>query len=189
MASPPCPLALIRHPQPAIAAGLCYGRLDIGLTPAGHAAITPIIAQLAGHPASIILTSPAQRCRILAEALGAARDIPVETDPRLQELDFGAWEGVAWNDVPRAALDAWAASPETFAPPGGESGAALLARVTAAYHDCLIRARPAIIVSHGGPLRLLIALANGTRPDLLTPAPPLGSITLIADPARSMPAG
>ena len=31
-------------------------------------------------------------------------------DSRLAEMHFGQWEGVAWNDIPRHELDAWAAN-------------------------------------------------------------------------------
>jgi alpha-ribazole phosphatase len=188
MTSLPFPIALVRHTQPDIAPGVCYGRLDIGLTPAGHAAILPIITQLATHPATAIWTSPAQRCRILAELLGAARHITPHRDPNLLELDFGAWEGRPWAEIPRPMLDAWAASPLNFAPPNGETGAALLARVNAVHAALIAQAAPCIVIAHGGPLKLLIALLRGATPDLLAQAPPLGSVTLIENPATPMPA-
>jgi alpha-ribazole phosphatase len=180
-------IALVRHPQPDIAPGLCYGRLDIGLTAAGHAAIGTIGAQLADHPASMIWTSPALRCRIVAAALGAARAVVPHVEPRLRELDFGAWEGRAWDDVPRPLLDDWAADPLGFAPPGGETGAALIARVRAVHAALLAQATSCIVIAHGGPLKLLASLLRDEPPDLLSTAPPLGSITVIAIPASSMP--
>lgn len=119
-----------------------------------------------------IITSPAQRCVALAAAIG-----PFSTDARLLELDFGAWEMTPWDDVPRAALDGWAADPWGFSPPGGESGQALLARVRAFWADAT--ELPLIIVSHGGPLRLLRQLAEGRAPDILEPPPPLGAVVRI----------
>ncbi len=160
-------IVLIRHPPVLLAPGICYGRLDVAARADGALA-----ARVAAWPGRV-WTSPARRCRGIA---GAAA-VP---DDRLLELDFGAWEGMRWDDVPRADLDRWAADPHGFAPPGGESGGALLARV-AAFH-AMLRAtgEDGVVVSHGGPLKLLAALLRGDEaPDLLAPAPAVGSVTPI----------
>jgi alpha-ribazole phosphatase len=129
------------------------------------------VAALAGFPATALHTSPARRCMALAGAAATVTGLPATADPRLLEMDFGAWEGRPWDEVPRAALDAWAADPWGFAPPGGESGAAVVARLRA-FHATL---RPgAVIVSHGGPLKVMAALNGGRPVDLLAPAPPMG---------------
>jgi alpha-ribazole phosphatase len=172
-------IALVRHPRPAIKPGRCYGRLDLALAPEGEAALPGIAARLAGFPAAAIWSSPARRCCIVAAALAAGRNLAPCLDPRLAELDFGAWEGMAWEDVPRPALDAWAAAPLGFAPPGGETGAALVARVGAVHAALRKAARSCIVVSHGGPLKLLAAMLRGEAVDLLAPAPPLASVTII----------
>jgi alpha-ribazole phosphatase len=178
--SPPTPrFALLRHPKPAIAPGLCYGRSDLGLAPEGHAAIAPIVADLAHFAPTAIFTSPALRCRLLADAIGAAHHLAPRIDPLLHEIDFGSWEGRAWDDIPRADLDRWAADPFGFAPPGGESGAAVLARVSTFATQLRDSEGTIVIVSHGGPLKLLIPLLRGDPPDLLAHAPPQGSITFI----------
>jgi alpha-ribazole phosphatase len=135
------------------------------------AAVAALVVQLAGL-AGTVWTSPAQRCRLVADALGVAR-----IDLRLQELDFGEWEGLAWDDVPRKALDAWAADVSGFAPPGGESGAALIARVRAFASD--LPRGDHVVITHGGPLKVLTPLLRGLPVDLLAPAPALGSITRI----------
>ena len=64
-----------------------------------------------------------------------------------------------------------------FAPPGGESGASLVARVRAVHDDLRRAGESCLIVSHGGPLKILAALLRGETPDLLAPPPPLGSAT------------
>ncbi len=173
-------LVLVRHPPPDIAPGICYGRLDLGLRADGSGAVAAVVASLAAHRVTRIWSSPARRCRVVAEAIGA----PVRLDPRLLELDFGAWEGVAWDDVPRAALDAWAADPLGFAAPGGETGAALLARVESVHRALLAAGEDCAVVSHGGPLKLLAALLRGEAPDLLAPAPPLGSVQVFLLPPQ-----
>jgi alpha-ribazole phosphatase len=163
-------VALIRHTAPLVEPGICYGRLDVDVRDAAD--IAAVVARLGGFGTARIWSSPARRCRLLAEAIDAQPII----DSRLQELDFGAWEGLAWDAIPRDALDRWAADPAGFAPPGGESGAALIARV-AAFHAALASiCGDQIVVSHGGPLKILQALLAGREPDLLAPTPAWGSV-------------
>jgi alpha-ribazole phosphatase len=163
-------VVLVRHPAPLIEPGICYGRLDIPIHPDAD------IAGLARDPAlsgsTIIWTSPARRCRSLADKIAEALSIPLIADPRLLELDFGAWEGKLWDEVPRAELDRWAADPVGFRPPDGESGEELIARVTDFNADL---SRDCVVVSHGGPLRVLSALLRGKSVDLLSRPQALGT--------------
>ena len=163
-------LALVRHP-PVASGGRCYGRTELLPSPADTAALAERLRPMEGQ----VWTSPARRCRDVAAALG-----PHRVDDRLAELDFGAWEGQPWDGVPRPALDAWASDPWRFAPPGGESGQALAARVQGFY-----RALPPgrhVVITHGGPLKVLRALARGEPIDLLAPAPPPGSVECFIRP-------
>jgi alpha-ribazole phosphatase len=163
-------IALVRHPPVAIPPGICYGRHDLMI--ADPADIEPIVAQIRAIRGTV-WTSPLRRCRVVADAIGANH-----VDARLIEMDFGAWDGVKWDDIPRAVLDAWAADPWGFAPPGGETGASLVTRVTA-FREALPPGDH-VIVAHGGPLKVLTALLRGQPVDLLTPSPALGSVTFIA---------
>ncbi|WP_235913738.1 histidine phosphatase family protein [Teichococcus coralli] len=162
---------MVRHLPTDMPPGHCYGRLD--LSPGRMAEPAPVLAALRSFPAARLVSSPARRCRALAAAIGVARGLPVVLDARLLELDFGAWEGLAWEAVPRPALDEWAADPWGFAPPGGESGAGLVARVRA-FHAELQAGT--VVVSHGGPLKVLAALLEGRAVDLLAPAQPMGTV-------------
>jgi hypothetical protein len=105
------------------------------------------------------------------------------------ELDFGQWEGRHWQEIDRVALDDWAASPERFAPPGGESGQALRHRVRAFWRDVCHAGKAACVVSHGGPLRVLTALAEGRGPDLLRPFHAAGLRPVVGDLAGCFVAG
>jgi alpha-ribazole phosphatase len=166
-------VVLVRHPTPLIDAGICYGRLDIEVAPAEIAriAVDPVLAG-----ARVIWSSPLVRCLRVAEAISATLAVPLCVDRRLWEIDFGTWEGQAWANIDRAQLDNWAADPVGFAPPGGESGAMLIARVrdfhSAMQEDC-------VVVSHGGPLKVLAALLRGAPIDLLAHPPAIGSVTCV----------
>ena len=140
---------LIRHPRPVIEPGVCYGRLDVDC----HAPETVAHALRQRLPAGIAVhSSPSQRALRLARELSP--HAPVHIDPRLSEIDFGAWEGRRWDAIARSEIDAWAEDILGFAPPGGESGATLQARVLdfAASLDYASVA----IVTHAGVMRALL---------------------------------
>lgn len=172
-------LILVRHPSPDIRPGICYGRLDMTLRADAGGAVCAIVSDLAGIGLARVWTSPAIRCRLVAETVATAAGAALQIDARLHELDFGAWEGRRWNELPRAALDLWADDPYGFAPPQGESGAALLARVRDVHKTIVAKGEDCAVVSHGGPLKLLAALIREEAPDLLAQAPALGSVQVL----------
>lgn len=146
-------LTLVRHTRPALS-GVCYGVTDVALADS----FAQEEAVLAGTltPAPRLVSSPLTRCRRLAGRLARRWGVPLTVDRRWQEMDFGAWEGRAWDDVPRAELDAWAADLLHARPHGGESVAMLLARVRAAIPD----ADGALVVTHAGPIRAALVAAG-----------------------------
>lgn len=149
---------LIRHARPEVAAGICYGRLDLALA----LPVTPDLGQAVTGlaPPHRIVTSPAARARDTAAQLGACLpgSTDIEVDARLREMDFGEWEGQAWADIPRDALDLWAADLMGSRPHGGESPAQVMARVRE-WADALdIESDQRLwVVSHAGPMRMLAA--------------------------------
>jgi len=141
-------LHLIRHPPPVIAPGLCYGRLDVPAHSVEETAAQLRVQLPVGLP---VWSSPLQRARALAEALHPAPQF----DPRLAEMDFGAWEGQAWDAVGPAALDDWAADIAGFRPPQGETGLEVQARALAWLAE---RHEPElVVVTHAGIKRALLA--------------------------------
>ncbi|HMW54494.1 MAG TPA: alpha-ribazole phosphatase family protein [Accumulibacter sp.] len=140
-------LFLIRHPPPRLAAGVCYGQLDVDSEDPQPAA-RRLRALL--PDATPVIASPLRRARALAEALHPQ---PV-FDERLLEIDFGEWEGVAWEQIDRRLLDAWAADVLHFVTPGGESVAMLQARAL----DCVrsLRGNHVALVTHAGVIRAML---------------------------------
>jgi alpha-ribazole phosphatase len=159
------PLYLIRHPQPLVAPGICYGRTDLAVDPAEQTRVAG--ALLPGLPADVALwSSPLQRCaglaRKLAVALGCSDP---KYDARLAELDFGAWEMRAWSTIVRAEIDAWANDVSGYPPGGGESVLQMAQRVHAFDAEVLLGSAPnLIVVCHAGTIRLLQACRRGLLP-------------------------
>ena len=151
----------------------------MALAPGWEGWVAKQAAALAGLAPDRIWSSPSARCLSVAEALGSRLGLAAVPDARLLELDFGEWEGRAWDQVPRAALESWAADPLGFRPPGGESGAELVGRAGGFARMLADQARPCVVVSHGGPLRLLPALLRGNPVDLLASPPALGALQVL----------
>jgi alpha-ribazole phosphatase len=181
-------VCLIRHTRPLIERGICYGRLDIPLDPTGQSYMEELATAGILENSKRVWTSPARRCQGLADEIARNLSIPKVIDHRLQELDFGAWEGKTWNDVARSDLDDWAANPETFRPPGGESGAELVARCRSFFEEVHRTGDDCAVVSHGGPLVVLHALCLGRPVDLLAFKQPVGSINGMEGHALTAPA-
>nr|WP_321985822.1 histidine phosphatase family protein [uncultured Lichenicoccus sp.] len=178
-------IVLLRHPRPLLpAAGICYGRLDLDLPPGWQAGTDALVLPMLRN--ALVWSSPSRRCANPAARIAARLGLEVRLDDRLQELDFGAWEGLAWDQVPREALDRWATDLPGFAAPGGERGAALIERVER-FHDMLCRdARSAIVVSHGGPVKILSPLLRGAAPDLAAAAPDFLAMEAVTLPGRPL---
>jgi alpha-ribazole phosphatase len=173
-------VALIRHSAPRIAPGTCYGRLDVAADlSADERTLSTLASECGTYGARRVWTSPAVRCRGLAEAIARSLSVPLSVDHRLWEINFGAWEGQAWATIERAELDRWAASLLTFAPPGGESGGDLIARIRDFHVDLRRAGQDCVVVSHGGPLKVLQALLLGGPIDLIAPAPATGSVAFV----------
>ena len=153
-------LILVRHPQPDVAPGICYGRSDVSASPSAIAAVAESLKG-AGLPGALpVYASPLRRCADLATHITAS----VTFDARLAEMDFGAWEMRPWDDIPRAEVDAWSADLLHYRPGGGESVMDVARRV-AAFFDDLRQAghERALLICHAGSMRLLAALhAGGT---------------------------
>ena len=149
-------MIFLRHPRPVIAPGICYGRMDVDIGPEGEAEIAGALA--ATPPVARVIASPARRCRALAARLAARDGANLTFDPRLREMNFGAWEGVAWDRIDRAESDPWSADPWSLAPPGGETFADVHARVA----EVLAAVEPGTaLICHAGPIRAARMILTG----------------------------
>lgn len=168
-----------RHPRAAGAAGRCIGRTDLAVDPRRAKRLAHRIRSFArrhGLP-RIVVTSDLARSAAVGRWLARWGWVHC-VDAALAELDFGRWDGMPWQAVPRDGFDAWCAAFEQHAPGGGESVAALLQRVRA-FHPGDARA----VVTHGGWLSAALWLARGdgtvARSESWPAAPRHGSRTAV----------
>ncbi|MCX5789823.1 MAG: histidine phosphatase family protein [Elusimicrobia bacterium] len=155
-------LWLVRHARPQIELSRCYGKLDVEPV-AGSAEASAGALAAALPPGLATRVSSRSRAQRLAQALADLRpDLRPETDPRLDEMDFGAWEGVPWAEIPREELGRWTADFNGYRCGGGESVGRLVARVA----DALDEMRPlgeAVWLTHAGVIKAVQHLAKHGR--------------------------
>ena len=151
-------LWLVRHARPLIDSGVCYGRLDVRADAQATRQAAQALHQALPRAGMEISVSPLQRCEQLAHTLQALRpDLASKPDVRLQELDFGRWEGQAWSALPRADIDAWTTDFAQHRPGDGENLTTMVQRVDAALQDARQQALQmecdVLWISHAGVAR------------------------------------
>ena len=161
-------LTFVRHGESELNARNCLvGRLDPALTELGRRQATAA-GRVVGTPV-VLLSSPLLRTRETAALVdpGAA----VELDVRVIELDYGELDGTALDAVDPDLWERWI-SDSHFAPPGGESLAALSERVEPFMEEMFStpgeRARSrdhdVVVVSHVSPIKAAVAWALKSDP-------------------------
>jgi probable phosphoglycerate mutase len=129
-------LAFLRHGITAWnREGRIQGRTDIPLDPEGRDRLARLTLPPDWRTATLH-ASPLSRAVETARLLG--NDRPVHTDPRLIEMDWGAWEGRRGHDLRADPASGYRDIEEWgwhFRPPGGESPADVRERLTAWLKD------------------------------------------------------
>jgi broad specificity phosphatase PhoE len=120
-----------------------------------------------------VFASPLARARETAAIVAGERAVRV--DPRLLEMDYGAWEGLTYEQIEErdeVRRRAWEHDPAVLRCPGGESGNDVAARAGAFLVDLLeehvtrhgprdTAEHPVLAVAHSTLNRVLICVALG----------------------------
>jgi alpha-ribazole phosphatase len=153
-------LWVARH-APALDAAICYGRTDVAVQIAPERAAESLLASYRGDPPRRLWSSPASRCRLVAERLAATLGVPLTIDDALGELHFGSWEGRPWTVIQtEEAYTAWMNDWQRVAPPGGEMPADIEARVRA-WLSALAPDDVYWVIAHSGVVRALSVVIEG----------------------------
>ncbi|MDD5338616.1 MAG: histidine phosphatase family protein [Dehalococcoidales bacterium] len=154
-------LLLIRHGTTKLqATDRFWGKTDIPLSAAGIKEIKKLKARLAKEKIDACYSSTLSRARSTAEIICEGRKVKTVACEELRECDFGDIEGLGFKEIeqryPDIARKLANGTAVNF--PGGESLKQLDSRVKK-FIKRLETIKPndtVAIVSHGGPLRLLI---------------------------------
>jgi alpha-ribazole phosphatase len=157
-------LWIVRHATPLIASGVCYGMLDVAAGAQHTLQAAHALAQVLPKYCKVWV-SPLQRCMQLADALSDIRpELKPQIDTRLREMDFGTWEGVAWDAIPLAAIQAWTDDFGEHRFGGVESANEVLARVADLWD--VARQLPEenqVWITHAGVARAALLISQGIR--------------------------
>jgi alpha-ribazole phosphatase len=164
----------VRHGETQ--AGHCYlGRTDAELTEIGWQQMssafgvkdirleTPSLNSLG----DVIISSPLKRCSLFAKTLAQALKINCFIEPRLQEFNFGRWDGQTaeqiLNSPDASQLEAFWADPVKYPPPDGETLEHFSTRVLAGHtviKQYIQQGHRPIVITHGGVIKALRCLQS-----------------------------
>ncbi len=168
-------LHLVRAGSAADAENRCIGQTDLPLSKAGMRECRLLLRQLRLRNPTVI-SSDLQRARNTAAML---TDGHVIEEPRLRDMHFGEWEGATWEELeeqvgapPLTESAKWT----TIRPPGGESFADVVARVSSWLEALPRDGGDYLVVAHAGSIRAIAVL--------LLEIPPARAFSLALDHSR-----
>jgi broad specificity phosphatase PhoE len=188
-------LLLVRHGATSSTAEDRFsGAVNVDLSEEGRAQAAALARRLADDPITAVYCSGLTRARETADIIARPHGLaPVQVDG-LREISHGHWEGLTRRDAEARFPEeyaAWENDPFTFAPEGGESGVAVLARALPELRKIVVahRSERVLVVSHKATLRLLLCSllgfdARGYR-DRLDQSPACLNVVDFKDPVRA----
>ena len=179
-------LDLLRHGETVLSHTL-RGHLDDTLTKHGWLQMQSTIQQHLDAQVhwDVIISSPLQRCQKFAAALAKQLELPLLLNAEIKEMYFGDWEGIStqtiYETVPELLAIFWQ-YPTQYHAPNGESLHQFQQRILHGFNEIYVQMQQhnwnrALIVTHGGVIKLLTCLARQQKlDDLLTMPAELGKL-------------
>jgi probable phosphoglycerate mutase len=195
MKTSPTRLLLVRHGATALTAEDRFsGSVGVDLSDEGRAQARRLAERLAGASIAAVYASPLSRTLETAAIIAEPHKLALTKRDGLREISHGRWEGLTRHEVESRFPDeyaAWESDPFTFAPEGGESGVAVLARALPVMREIVVAhvGQNVVVVSHKATLRLLLSSllgfdARGYR-DRLDQSPACLNVIDFKDPVRA----
>lgn len=162
---------LIRHAEHGLLDRVLAGRMpDVSLSDAGRTQSERLAVRVLGEfaPLAAVYHGPLERARQTAGPLAERCGLPVRVAPELEEVNFGEWTGRTFTDLARdERWHAWNRHRATAGTPGGETIAAVRARVATGFTrwESAYRGGTVALVSHCEILRVALLDALGMNHD------------------------
>jgi probable phosphoglycerate mutase len=195
MATTTTRLYLVRHGATQLTAEDRFsGAVGVELSEEGRHQVGRLSERLAPEAIGAVYCSPLSRTVETAEILARPHRLPLVRRDGLREISHGRWEGLTRREVEGLYPDeyaAWEEDPFTFAPEGGESGIAVLARALPVMREIVVSHRRGVVlvVSHKATLRLILSSLLGFDPrgyrDRLDQSPACLNVVDFCDPVRA----
>jgi len=158
---------LVRHGATVLSAEDRFaGSTDVELSDEGRRQARRLAERLAGEQVTAAYASPLGRAMETAAIVARPHGLEPVARDGLREIDHGRWERLRRAEVEQMFPDeyaAWEADPFTYAPAGGESGLAVMARGLPALHEIVLRhgGERVLVVSHKATIRLMLSSVLG----------------------------
>ena len=157
---------LLRHGEIEDQANPRYiGQTDRALSKKGRAQADVWRKQLEGEGIASIFCSDLIRSIETAEIISKGRQMEIQTEPDLGEINLGDWDGHAMQEIRTEFPAEWAERGEhidTFRPPKGESFGDLYGRVVPVFEKIAENASNSVlIVGHAGVNRMILCRVLG----------------------------
>ncbi len=178
-------LFLTRHGETeANAVQRLAGSSDIPLSKLGERQAEVMANILAPEKPDHIYSSPMFRAMRTVRPLASILEIDVVEAEGLREIDFGAWEGMNFDEIKQEYpndIASWIAHDPAFTFPGGENIGAFFERVDRACHKIINDGNGvSVVTTHGGVIRRIMRrLLDLTRDGAAGLHVPPGSITTL----------
>ncbi len=167
-------ILLARHGETAWnALGRLQGHTDIPLNETGRAQARALADGVAGAGIAAVVTSDLARARETGEIVAAALGLGAPViEPGLRERRFGVFEGLTRDECATRHPEAWQAWQErTGGPADAEPRALAIARIAEALARIAAGGGgPALVVSHGGVMRMWLGEILGEDMPLIANA-------------------
>jgi probable phosphoglycerate mutase len=188
-------LYLVRHGATTLTAEDRFaGEIGVDLSEDGRWQAELLGERLRRESIKAAYCSPLSRTMETAKIIAGKCDLEPVTVDGLREIRHGRWEGLTREEVEQRfgeEYTSWQEDPFTFAPQGGESGVAVLARALPALRELVTRhpGERVLVVSHKATIRLLLSSilgidARGYR-DRLDQAPACLNVLDFRDPVHA----
>ncbi|MFT6926908.1 MAG: alpha-ribazole phosphatase [Psychromonas sp.] len=152
-------ITLLRHPKVLGEAAL-YGRTNIACCPRSFAQAFSALGKMA-EQFDLIVTSPLQRCALLAEKFSEQSGLPLLVEHDFQEINFGIFDGIPFTALHKEwpILEQFWATPHSVTFDQAEKLAHFNRRVVAAWASLLTSSadKRILVICHGGVIRQIIA--------------------------------
>jgi probable phosphoglycerate mutase len=188
-------LYLVRHGATRLTAEDRFsGAVGVDLSDEGRRQAVRLGERLRNEGMTSLYSSPLSRAVETASIVAGPGGLPIEKRDGLRETSHGHWEGLSRREVESRYPDeyaAWEEDPFTFAPEGGESGVAVLARALPVIREIVTRhpGEHVVVVSHKATIRLVLSSLLGFDPrgyrDRLDQAPACLNVLDFRDPVRA----
>lgn len=166
---PATTIIMVRHGAHGHLGRVLTGRMPgVSLAETGRAQAERVATRLAGEAIAAVYASPTERAGETAAPIARALGLPVETSEALNEIEFGDWTGLPFEELdadPR--WHAWNTGRAAGCPPGGEPMAAVQDRACRAVETWRGRHPDATVVavSHADVIKAVVCRFLGLSLD------------------------